>query len=131
MDPLPLPSMPRKQTPSAVPTSQKPLSESSHKCPKSGTKIAQPVTQPQAGQWYPTSHELPEITDSDMLDLYDDPLDKFSLMDPQEGTKEFLSALGNGVMLSEAEDSESEDYGQELDTISSTTNGDLGSDSEE
>ncbi|KAF9222130.1 hypothetical protein BS17DRAFT_768100 [Gyrodon lividus] len=64
-----------------------------------------------------------------MLDLHDDPLDKFSFMNPQEGAKEFLSALGNGAMLFKAEDSKSEDYGQEFDTISSKTNSNLDSES--
>ncbi|KAH0826108.1 hypothetical protein J3R83DRAFT_5877 [Lanmaoa asiatica] len=44
----------------------------------------------------------------------------------QEGAKKFLSALGNSTMLESESENKSEDYGLDLDAISSMTNGDLG-----
>ncbi|KAI9571120.1 hypothetical protein HD554DRAFT_2239249 [Boletus coccyginus] len=78
-------------------------------------------------------YSIPEVDDSDVFELSDPTLanTRFSFtVDPQEGAKEFFSTLGNNAMVSESEGNlASENYGQELDAISSTTNGDLGSES--
>ncbi|KIK75347.1 hypothetical protein PAXRUDRAFT_19079 [Paxillus rubicundulus Ve08.2h10] len=114
MDPLALPPVPRRQANSAVPTYQKPSSESSHKHVKSDAKITPPMTQSQTRRQNSTSQEpmavaqtsessgptlysIPEVDDSNiiMFDPYNPPLNDFSFIDPQEGAKEFLSALGD------------------------------------
>ncbi|KAH0836898.1 hypothetical protein J3R83DRAFT_8710 [Lanmaoa asiatica] len=51
------------------------------------------------------------------------PHEDFTFTDPQEGAKEFLSALDDGAMLSDPEfEGKSEDFSLALDAISSVTN---------
>ncbi|KAG6380462.1 hypothetical protein JVT61DRAFT_8607 [Boletus reticuloceps] len=77
-------------------------------------------------------YSIAEVDDSDMpVDADSDaPPEVFSFIDSHEGAKEFLSVLGDSTMLSDPEgDLESEDYGREIDAVSSTTNANSGSES--
>ncbi|KAI9573991.1 hypothetical protein HD554DRAFT_2035111 [Boletus coccyginus] len=57
-------------------------------------------------------YSIPEVNNNNMIDA------------PQKDVKEFLSTLGDGVMLFDPED-KSEDYEQDIATISSMSNADL------
>lgn len=151
MDPPTLPPAPRrpgaKRAVSVTPTFQKPSSSRKRSRPDASVAQSEPHSR-LLPQHHSTSQEpipvaqtlesgplglqatlysIPEADDSDMVDG-GDPSEVFSFTAPQEGAKEFLSALGDGVMLSDPED-ESEDYEQDIAAISSTSNADLSSES--
>ncbi|KAF8137587.1 hypothetical protein EV363DRAFT_1446409 [Boletus edulis] len=150
-DPSANPSAPPsrgKRATSAVPTSQKPLSRKRSRS-DADIRVAQAPTQSWASS---TSQEpmpvartsggsalysIAEVNDSDVpvdaqdLDLDASP-DTSTFANSQEGARGFLGVLSNITVLSDPEggsleSEESEDYGQELEAVSSTTNADLSS----